>query len=94
MDIRATQDRVLVEPRFAEQTSLAGIYLGEGEMLNEGTVLAVGPGLMNKAKTAHIPVGVNVGDTVVFVIGAGAQTTVGRNRVLVLRESDVLAVQE
>jgi chaperonin GroES len=88
--MRAIQDRVLVEPLFAEEESGTGIFLGHGEMTNEGVVLAVGPG--RKTKHCTIPMSINVGDKVLFTTGAGVRTKVKDKKVLVLRESDVLGV--
>lgn len=81
--IRAIQDRVIIEPVFAELTSATGIFLGEGEMTH-GRVIAVGP----KADS------VKVGDEVHFNIEAGHRTQVRRQRVLVIRESEIFGVLE
>lgn len=93
MDLRAIQDRVLITPIFKEYISGAGIFLGEGEMSDIGLVLAVGPG-RTTAKGNLIPMGVEVGTKVLFTMGVGAQVKAGRERILVLRECDILAVQE
>jgi co-chaperonin GroES (HSP10) len=89
--MRAIQDRVIVEPIFAEQVSSSGIYLGEGEMTDTARVLAVGPG--TKTEFCVIPVSVQPGDIVYITSGAGVQTKVGKRKVLVLREQDIFGIK-
>lgn len=79
---RAIQDRVLLEPVFAQLSSDFGLYLGEGEMTH-GVVLAAGPDAV-----------VQVGDKVLFNHDAGHQTKVRDKRVLVIRESEIYGVLE
>ena len=78
---RAIQDRVIIEPVFAENLSAAGIYLGEGEMTH-GVVVAKGPKALD----------VCIGDKVHVTDGAGQRTQIRRQRVLIVRESDIFAV--
>jgi len=88
MDVRMIQDRVLIEVEFAEQLSSTGIFLGEGEAKNEGTVLAVGPGKTNQ------PMTINVGDRVIINPEIGFQIKIDGKRLSVQRETDVFAVVE
>jgi co-chaperonin GroES (HSP10) len=62
-------------------------------MSDRGKVLAVGPGLVNR-NGVTVPVAVQPGDVVLFSMEGAAQVFVGRKRVLVLRESGVLAIEE
>lgn len=60
-------DRVLVQRIKAETKTAGGIFLPESsvEKLNEGKVLAVGPGALDK-KGNRLPMGVAVGDRVLI----------------------------
>lgn len=60
-------DRVLVQRIKAEAKTASGIYLPESsvEKLNEGKVLAVGPGALDKTGN-RLPMGVAVGDRVLI----------------------------
>lgn len=80
---RATQDRVILEPAFADNLSSGGIFLGEGEMTH-GVVIAKGPKALD----------VQIGDKVHINDGAGHRTQIRRQRVLIVRESDIFAVIE
>lgn len=91
MDIRTIQDQVVIEVEFADQTSASGIYLGEGEMKNEGTVVAVGPGRKNSAGLI-IPVDVKIGDRVLFDPASGHPITVLKRRLLVTSEAQIIGV--
>ncbi len=82
MDIRTVKDRVIIKAEFVETLSSSGIFLGEGEMKYEGVVLAAGPDVQS----------VSVGDRVLFAEGAGQRTQFNRDRVLVVREDDLLGL--
>ncbi|GAB0137709.1 mitochondrial chaperonin Cpn10 homeolog b [Epichloe bromicola] len=60
-------DRVLVQRIKAETKTAGGIFLPESsvEKLNEGKVLAVGPGALDK-KGNRMPMGVAIGDRVLI----------------------------
>ncbi len=67
MNIKPTQDRVAIRPESVEQKSDGGILLpgNEKEKKNTGVVVAVGPGkFADNGKL--IPMGIKVGDKVVF----------------------------
>lgn len=60
-------DRVLVQRIKAETKTASGIFLPESSVkeLNEGKVLAVGPGALDK-EGKRLPVGVQAGDRVLI----------------------------
>lgn len=60
-------DRVLVQRIKAEAKTASGIFLPESSVkeLNEGRVLAVGPGALNK-DGQRVPMGVSTGDRVLI----------------------------
>lgn len=82
MDIRAILDTVIVEPQFSAALSVGGIFIGDGELQPQGTVLAIGPDVTD----------VKIGDTVVFSTGTGIKTFVYAKNVLVFRETDLYGV--
>jgi len=89
-------DRLIVEPIEKEEMTASGIVLPETakEKPQEGKVLAVGPGQRDE-DGEHIPMDVKEGDRVLFAKYAGTEVKLEANRkVLVLRESDILAIVE
>lgn len=59
-----------------------------------GLILAVGPGRLNEAGK-RLPMSVQEGDRILFAKYTGTEVTLNdEHRVLILRESDVLAIQE
>ncbi|MGD2155541.1 MAG: co-chaperone GroES [Anaerolineales bacterium] len=88
-------NRVVVEPIEEEEITAGGIVLPETakEKPQRGTVLAVGPGDRNDAGE-NIPVGVSVGDTVLFAKYGGTEVKVEGKKLLIMRESDLLAIVE
>lgn len=60
-------DRVLVQRIKPQQKTASGIYIPEKaqEALNEGVIVAVGKGALNK-EGKHIPLQVNAGDKVIL----------------------------
>jgi len=89
-------DRLIVEPSEREEVTASGIILPETakEKPQEGTVLAAGPGRRDE-EGKRIPMDVQEGDHVLFAKYAGTEVKLESDRkVLVLRESDILAIVE
>ena len=63
------------------------------EKPQKGTVLAIGPGDRND-KGERIPMDVKVGDKVLYAKYAGTEVKYNGKKLLILRESDVLAILE
>ena len=94
VNLRPLADRVIVKPLDEEEVTASGIVLPETakEKPQRGEVVAVGPGRKDDSGTA-IPVDVEVGDTVLFAKYGGTEVKLSSDEtVLVLRESDILAV--
>ena len=96
LNLRPLADRVVVEPLEEEQVTAAGIVLPETakEKPQKGTILAVGPGKKDDQGKV-IVMDVKVGDVVLYAKYAGTEVKLDSdNTVLVLRESDILAIVE
>jgi chaperonin GroES len=90
--IRPLDDRVVVEPIEAEQTTAGGIVLPDTakEKPQRGTVLAVGPGkLLDSGERGSLSVA--VGDEVIYGKYGGSDIEIDGDEVKILRESDILA---
>lgn len=86
-------DRVIVKVLDVdEKKTSGGIYVPDTakEKPQEGTVLAVGTGKYIEGKLQ--PLDVSVGDKVVFGKYSGTEVTVDDVEVLILKESDLLAI--
>jgi chaperonin GroES len=92
MNFKPLNDRVLVEPLEAEETTAGGIVLPDTakEKPRRGTVVAVGPGRVND-QGERDPVAVETGDVVVYGQFGGTDVTIDDTDYKVLRESDILA---
>jgi chaperonin GroES len=92
MTLNPLDDRVVVEPLEAEETTAGGIVLPDTakEKPQRGKVLAVGPGrLLDSGE--RVKIGVSVGDEVLFGKYGGTEIEVEGQEVKILRESDILA---
>ena len=96
MNLRPLGDRVVVEPSEQEEKTASGIILPETakEKPQEGTIVAVGPGKYDDEGKKRLPLDVKVGDKVLFAKYAGTEIKVESKKVLILRESDIMAVIE
>ena len=96
MNLKPLEDRIVVRPGEAEETTVSGIVIPDTakEKPETGEVLAVGPGRRSDQTGAIIPLDVKVGDTVVYSKYGGTEIVVEGEDLLVLRESDVLAIVE
>jgi chaperonin GroES len=85
-------DRALVHPLEQTEQMRGGLYIPDTakEKPQQGRIVAVGPGRFEKDR--RVPMEVKVGDTVLYGKYSGAELTVGGEPVLILRESDILAV--
>ncbi len=95
MAIKPLEDRVLVKPIEAESKTASGIFLPESakEKPVRGEVIAVGPGKrLENGKRAEMSV--RKGDTVVYGKYAGTEVELKGDKVLILRESELLGVLE
>jgi chaperonin GroES len=93
VSLRPLADRVVVEPLEEEQKTPTGVYLPDTaqERPSRGLVLAVGPGRLGE-DGKRIPLEVKEGDKVLFAKYAGTEVKVGDKELLVLKESDILAI--
>jgi chaperonin GroES len=88
-------DRVVIEPIEKEEMTPSGIVLPETakEKPQEGLVVAVGPGRWDEDGERRIAMDVKEGDKVLYAKYAGTEVKLsGDEKVLVLRESDLLAI--
>jgi len=94
MDFRPMADRVLVRRSDPETKTLSGLVIPDStaEKANQGTVVAVGPG-RSTVDGRVIPIAdVAIGDLVMFGPDAGIPVKVNSEALLVLKESELIAV--
>ncbi len=92
ISINPLGNRLVVEPIEEEEITAGGIVLPETakEKPQKGTVLAVGPGERND-KGEHMALEVAAGDTVLFAKYSGTEVKYDGKKLLIMRESDILA---
>jgi len=96
LKLRPLADRVVVEPIEREETFAGGaLVLPETakEKPQQGEVIAVGPGRVDE-NGARVAMDVKLGDKVLFAKYAGTEIKIEDKKVLILKESDILAVIE
>ena len=95
MKLKPLGDRLVVEPKEREEITASGIILPETakEKPQEGSIIAVGPGRRDDDGD-RIQMDVAVGDTVLYAKYAGTEIKVEGKKLLILKESDVLAIVE
>lgn len=93
MNLRPLDDRIVVRPAEAEQTTVSGLVIPDTakEKPQQGEVLAVGPGRRSEQSGEVIPVDVAAGDVVLYSKYGGTEITVDGEDLLVLSSRDVLA---
>ncbi|NLG97374.1 MAG: co-chaperone GroES [Chloroflexi bacterium] len=92
-NLKPLGSRVVVEPLESEEVTAGGIVLPETakEKPQRGKVLSVGPGDRDEDGN-RIAMDVEVGDTVLFAKYAGTEIKMNGQKLLILRESDLLAI--
>jgi len=93
VSLKPLGNRVVVEPLEEEEVTAGGIVLPETakEKPQKGKVLAVGAGERNE-DGERMPLDVSEGDTVLFAKYAGTEIKMDGKKLLILRESDLLAI--
>ena len=85
ISLKPLSDRVVIEPIEQEEKTASGIVLPDTakEKPQQGKVLAVGP---------DVEAEISVGDRVLYAKYAGTEVKVDDKEVLILSESDILAL--
>ncbi len=88
MKVKPLSDRVLVEPKAAEEKTAGGLFIPDSakEKPLEGVVVAVGPG------TSEVKMEVKAGDRVLYGKYSGTEITVKDKEYLIMRQGDILAI--
>ncbi len=97
LNLRPLADRLVVEPVEEEEQTFAGGKLVLPETAKEkpqkGLVLASGPGRLDE-DGERVAMEVKVGDHVLYAKYAGTEVKIDGRKLLILKESDILAVVE
>lgn len=93
MAIKPLADRIVIETLEAEKKTAGGIYIPDNakEKPQKGKVVAVGPGRINDAGET-LALTLKEGDVVLYGKYAGTEVSDEGKDLIVLKESDVLAV--
>ena len=95
LKLKPLGDRLVVKPLESEEVTASGIVLPETakEKPQKGEVLSVGPGARDE-DGKRIAMDVKAKDKVLFAKYAGTEFKIEGEKVLILRESDILAILE
>jgi chaperonin GroES len=96
LKLKPLGDRLVVEPIEQEETTSGGILLPETakEKPQEGKVVAAGPGRLDDSGN-RVAMEVKEGDRILYAKYAGTEIKLdGQQKVLILKETDVLALVE
>jgi chaperonin GroES len=92
MKVAPLSDRVVVKATEEAEQMRGGLYIPDTakEKPQQGEVMAVGPGRTEDGK--KIPMEVKAGDKVLYGKYSGTEVTIDGEQLLILRESDILAI--
>ena len=94
MNVKPLFDRVVIKNVEAEETTKSGIILTSAakEKPQMAEVLAVGPGGMVDGK--EVVMQVKVGQKIIYSKYAGTEVKLDGEEIIIVRQSDILAVVE
>ncbi|MEL6269722.1 MAG: co-chaperone GroES [Chloroflexota bacterium] len=94
-NVKPLGDRVLVKPLDKETETSSGLLLPETakEKPQEGEILAVGTGKRDD-DGERIALDVEVGNRVIFAKYAGTEIKMDGEKLLIMKESDILGIIE
>jgi chaperonin GroES len=90
--IQPLADRVVIRPLEDTEEMRGGLYIPDTakEKPQQGEIVAVGPGRVEKG--AKVPMELKVGQRVLYGKYSGTEVTLDDQQLLIIKESDVLAV--
>lgn len=93
LKVQPLADRVVVEPLEESEEMRGGLYIPDTakEKPQQGTVVAVGPGRLSD-EGERMPVELTTGQRILYGKYSGTEVTIDGQDVLIIKESDVLAV--
>jgi chaperonin GroES len=93
VQVQPLADRVVVKPLEESEQMRGGLYIPDTakEKPSQGEVVAVGPGKISDEGT-RLDMDVKVGDKVLYGKYSGTDVTLDGEELLILRESDILAI--
>ena len=93
LNLRPLGDRVVIEPNEGEEVTTGGILLPETakEKPQQGTIVAIGAGRRDDDGKL-VPMDVSLNDKVLYAKYAGTEIKLDGKKVLILKETDILAV--
>src|SRR5439155_26610833 len=95
MNLKPLEDRIVVRPNEAEETTVSGIVIPDTakEKPQFGEVLAVGPGRRSEQTGDLIPLDAKVGDTVGYSKYGGTEIAIAGEDLLILTSRELLALR-
>lgn len=95
MPLRPLSTKIVVEPAQEEEKTVGGIVLPDTakKKPQEGRVVAVGSGRVLEDGTV-VPLGVSVGQTVIYSKYGGTEVTLQGKDYVILDEDQVYAIRE
>lgn len=95
LTVRPLDDRVVVKPFEAEERTAGGIVLPDSarEKPLQGKVVAAGPGKLLEKTGERGQMSLKIGDSVFYGKYSGSEIELNGEEYVILRESDVLAVE-
>ena len=95
LNLKPLGERLIVKPIEQEEVTSGGIVLPETakEKPQKGDVLAIGPGDRDD-DGKRIAMDVSVGNVVLFAKYSGTEVKIDDDKLLILKESDILAIVE
>lgn len=95
MQLKPLNDRVIVSPLAAEEKTAGGVILPDTakEKPTKGRVVAAGPGRQLE-DGKRVALAVKTGDVVWYGKYSGTEVKVGGEELKILREEDILGVEE
>jgi chaperonin GroES len=94
VNMKPLGDRVVVRPLEETEEMRGGLYIPDTakEKPLQGEIIAVGPGRFEKGE--RVPMELSVGQKVLYSKYAGTEVRIGNDELLIIKESDVLAIVE
>ncbi|MEO7103674.1 MAG: co-chaperone GroES [Gemmatimonadaceae bacterium] len=90
--VKPLADRVVIKALEETEQMRGGLFIPDTakEKPQQGEIVAVGPGRYEDGKL--VPMSLKVGDKVLYGKYSGTEVTIHNDQLLILRETDVLAV--
>lgn len=90
--IKPVGEYLIIKPITENKTSESGLVITQTKKADTGTVMAVGDGIYIQNTNTFKPLGIEIGDTIMYDNMAGREFTFENEKYIILTYTNIIAI--